>query len=692
MEFLPAPSTHGPPTRQAAHDRLTGTTCPGHDLDIPPAMSQALVKESGDRVGERFELVAPLRGAGQEQLWRGLDRLAGSAPVALRCLHDRDDQQRLKALWPLLQGLLHPQIPRFGGLMEEGESLWLVREWQEGRTYAELLKARAERQMVFGTGEVLLLLRQFLPVLALLHGQRLVHADLNPTNLLQRERDGLPVLLDVGLLQRVDGVAAGRGATSGYAPAAQGRGEPLAAWMDLHALGATALTLLSGDAPQQLLEPRDLSWCLPGALDKQPQLRQALERLVSETPGDRFGSAAEALDTLQAIPMPDSTGPGARADRTAVLAPVTVAPVPVMPLPTPGRRAQERDQAAEGRLWPVTMALLLSALVGIAVGWWLLIRGEQTATTRRTPTPEAPSIRPTSLPPAEVDQRQALLSRLQAMQVDRNWFLSLVSASLMERFPERQGRPPTDALADAPLRQAWNELAEEWMTRVELLPPDLRARLGRFSDRDWQKRRGDLEEQGISAEALIQLVSSNADGTLSQLGGNGRPAEPFRQLWYAAAEQRLATVDIERISARINQPLGLSTRVKGRGARLVSISVPERHRLVLGVNGSPLMRMTVFGADGQVLEPDGPLQAAQLSAEAGSPVQVLITNEGVSSGLITLSCRADPAPAAAPDPAAAPPDPSAPPGLPGSEEAPVGRQAPPAPSSEGGHRDESPSE
>ena len=30
-----------------------------------------------------------------------------------------------------------------------------------------------------------------------------------------------------------------------------------------------------------------------------------------------------------------------------------------------------------------------------------------------------------------------------------------------------------------------------------------------------------------------------------------------------------------------------------------------------------------------------------LAADVGSPVQVLVTNEGVASGLLTLSCRAD---------------------------------------------------
>jgi len=37
----------------------------------------------------------------------------------------------------------------------------------------------------------------------------------------------------------------------------------------------------------------------------------------------------------------------------------------------------------------------------------------------------------------------------------------------------------------------------------------------------------------------------------------------------------------------------------------------------------------------------GPLQVVRIPADVGSPLQVLVTNEGVSSALFTLFCRAD---------------------------------------------------
>ena len=626
---------------------------------------------SGADAGAASGTGASVGSAPQGRLWRAADILAADAPVALRELRDPIAQERFRAIWPAMQAVLHPQIPRFGGLLEENGALWLVREWQEGQSLRKIQNQRAERQLVFGAGEVLLLLRQLLPALAVLHGRELVHGDLNPANLLRRDQDGLPVLIDFGLLQQ-SGQQPLAGATAGYAPRAQGRGEAAAAWMDLHGLGVTALTLLSGRAPEQLLadgSDQESPWRLPDSLSLEPPFQAMLLRLLSERPGERFEQAREALQALQGVTMPESTGPQALAERTVVLAPAAASAAPVreiappalpslkseapVPLPASARsrpRQEERQQAAEGRLWPVVGALLMSAVLGTAIGWFLLSRGrapDRAPSTARDVVGRAPTA---SLPPAEVDQRQQLFSRLRALQIDRSWFLQLVDSSLLARFPERNGRLPSDALEDAPLRRVWNELAEEWLARVEQLPPDLRARLGRLKAVDWQKQREVLTRKGVNPRVVEQLVSASAQNLLPGVMSGSKPPEPYLQLWYAAAMRGLADVQIETLKARADEPVVLSSRVPSGSARLITIQVPAGRRLVMGINGTPLMQMTVYGADGQVAAERGPLRVVTLTPEAGSPVQVLVTNEGVSSGLLTLSCRADrPAPKPLPE-------------------------------------------
>ena len=583
-------------------------------------------------------------GSPQGRLWRGADRLADDAPVALRQLLAQESQQRFRDLWPALQAVLHPQIPRFGGLLEEEDSLWLVREWQHGTAFDAIQQQRNERQLVFGAGEVLLLLRQLLPALAVLHASNLVHGDVNPGNLLRRDRDGMPVLLGFGSLQRV-GAAPLMGATAGYAPRAQGRGDPAAAWMDLHGLGVTALSLLSGRSPEQLLDPTGSAWVVPETVALDAAFRAALLRLLSETPGERFEDAKQALEALRAVVMPDTAVP--------VQAPASAEPdLPRfdrgastdLPTSAAGRRrprAQDRQQAAEGSLWPVVVALLLSAVVGTALGWFLLGRGSAPPAATSNERDRLDRRVQSSLPSEEVDQRQQLLSRLRALQINRSWFLSLVDSSLLARYPERNGRLPGDGLEDLPLRRVWNELSEEWLARVEQLPPALRARLGRLKEADWRKQRDRLTRQGIDARVVEQLVTASAQNLLPGLTTGTKPPEPHRQLWFAAALRSLDDVRIEAIAARPREATVLSSRVRAGGARLISIRVPRGRRLVLGINGTPLMQMTVYGAQGNVVAERGPLRVVTLPDDAGTPVQVLVTNEGVSSGVLTLSCRAD---------------------------------------------------
>ncbi len=654
---------------------------------MPPDSAPSV--QPGALIGDRYRLDQCLSQGAQGSLWRARDQLAGDGLVALRRLEPPTDQAAALARWGRLQGVLHPQVPRLGSAVRDGDALWLVREWQAGRTYQQLIEVRAERQMVFGAGEVMLLVRQLLPVLAVLHGQELVHGDLCPANLLRRDSDGLPVLLDFGL------VAGGVVVTPGYAPPELAHSSGPEAWMDLHALGVTALVLLSGDAPASLLDPVTAQWRMPAALSAEPDLQNTLQRLLQRQPDQRFASASQALTAFQALAMPESTGPVPRADRTVVLVPPPVlelagtavvssaaaavplaaapaagpdlpplrAPVPV-PAPPARSRGEARDEAAEGGLWPVVMALVLSAVVGTALGWWWLSRGRQAAPT----VPDAALQLPSSLPPGEVDQRQQLLNRLRALQVDRTWFLKLVDASLLAQFPERGGRPPSDSLEDAPLRKVWNDLAEEWLARVEQLPLEIRRRLGGFSNADWERRQQSLVSQGISPQVLRQLVSGNAQNLLPGRQGSGIPAEPFRQLWFAAAEQILGNVQIEAIEARPLQTQTISASVEAGGARLFPVRLTPGHRLVLGVNGSPLMAMSVFSADGTLLEPKGPLRVVSLPAQKASPVQLLVTNEGVAPALITLSLRADlPAPSAPPEPTTSQsPEAPEPPGTPDS--------------------------
>ena len=104
-------------------------------------------------------------------------------------------------------------------------------------------------------------------------------------------------------------------------------------------------------------------------------------------------------------------------------------------------RAEQRDQRSEGGIAPVVFALVLSTVVGTVLGWFALSRDDrvqhpEASRSERTLRGIVPSTRASQ-------QRQLLLSRLRALQVDRTWFLMLVDSAFLKQHPERSGRLPS---------------------------------------------------------------------------------------------------------------------------------------------------------------------------------------------------------------------------------------------------------
>ena len=280
--------------------------------------------------------------------------------------------------------------------------------------------------------------------------------------------------------------------------------------------------------------------------------------------------------------------------------------------------ASQRERAAEGRVWPVVAALVISALLGTLIGWLFLSRGPESEQSPAAQSERVEPERAASSPLAVSKGRQQLLNRLRALQIDRTWFLQLVDSSWLSRFPERGGRLPSDSVEDAPLRQVWDDLSEEWLARVEQLPPGIRARLGQLDNKDWEQQQQHLIRQNVHSRVIQELVTAAARNFLPGDVSGSSAVEPYRQLWIAAAIETLKGISIDTIAAQSGEATTRSLRVSSGGARLIAVTVPAGSSLVLGINGTPLMEMTVFGSQGQVLAARGPLRVVSLPSEAVS--------------------------------------------------------------------------
>ena len=212
----------------------------------------------------------------------------------------------------LLYQLQHPQIPHFWTTFEEQNRLFLVRDYTAGKTYGHLLEERRDLGRVFSEVEVRQFLLQILPVIGYVHSKGIVHRDISPEQIVHRDSDGLPVLIDFGVVRefahKLQATPASQQVTIGqfgYAPAEQIHSGQIYPNSDLYALAVTAIVLLTGKEPSALFEGGRLNWDWRKWTQLDDRFANVLGKMLSISPNARYQSAIEVERDLQSLYIPN---------------------------------------------------------------------------------------------------------------------------------------------------------------------------------------------------------------------------------------------------------------------------------------------------------------------------------------------------------------------------------------------------
>jgi serine/threonine protein kinase len=210
-----------------------------------------------------------------------------------------------------LYAINHPQIPRFRANFEEAKRLFLIQEYAEGKTYAKILGERIRESRTFTEQEAITFLQNMLPVLENIHSQGIIHRDISPDNIICRESDKLPVLIDFGVVKagvtnlEAEGEVGEQGTTvgkAGYAPNEQLQTGEAYANSDLYALAVTTVVMMTGRKPESLIDKSSMSWKWQQWLPTiSPWFAKVLMRMMSYRPAARYQSAKEVAQALRSV-------------------------------------------------------------------------------------------------------------------------------------------------------------------------------------------------------------------------------------------------------------------------------------------------------------------------------------------------------------------------------------------------------
>jgi serine/threonine protein kinase len=219
----------------------------------------------------------------------------------------------------ILHQVNHQQIPKFLACFEARGRLFLVQEYVDGKTYSQLLKGKQREGKVFEEAEIIQWLIDLLPVLDYIHSLGIIHRDISPDNLMQPQENSLPILIDFGVgkltlspwQSQEDG---DRDSLSksfvgkmsfvgkiGYAPREQISMGLCSPSSDLYSLGVTAIVLLTGREPMQLMSYDSLDWEWQKYVKLSDAFVDVLEKLIADRPKSRYQSATEVLTALKHI-------------------------------------------------------------------------------------------------------------------------------------------------------------------------------------------------------------------------------------------------------------------------------------------------------------------------------------------------------------------------------------------------------
>ncbi|MFB2894296.1 protein kinase [Aerosakkonemataceae cyanobacterium BLCC-F50] len=519
----------------------------------------------------------------------------------------------------ILYKLQHSQIPKFrelfrAKLQDEGH-LFLVQDYIEGETYRALLEARKRQKQKFTEPEVKQLMLQLLPVLDYIHNFGVIHRDISPDNIILRNSDNLPVLIDFGGVKEVAANAesqftqappnvvpsyATRLGKVGYAPHEQMQVGLVYPHSDLYALAATALVLLTAKEPQQLIDPHNMTWNWRQEVNLSPSFGMTLDKMLAYRPGDRYQTARDVLQILSGNPNP--VVPVTQAPSSATTqGTVAVSPAATQPAKIPPVNRSQTSSSSSGCLGKI---LATGLVIAIAGGIGLAISNSNLFKKSRKP-PRPPVEQPTAtatpeppiskLSPQEQARKNALRDRRQGLGIDYNFFLNLVNETFWQRNPSQRGKVLSDEPKDEQLRNQWDKIASEWLDKLAFLSSESRRRLGSYTVNDRSQWKAEVNNKKLSSRALYDIADAEFFSRFPEQRDRKFIDKPIGQVWQAVVFDKVNAIKYGNALQRIVFPEGeIGDRVSG------TLKPGEGKAYIAGLAAGQIMNVKLQ-ADSKVL-------------------------------------------------------------------------------------------
>ncbi|WP_244929091.1 serine/threonine-protein kinase [Nocardioides sp. W7] len=395
-------------------------------------------------IAGRYSLDREVGRGGMGAVWLGHDEVLGR-PVALKRIGlapgaAAPDLERAGREARLAARLSHPHVVAVFDLVEEGEAHWLVMEYVEGSTLAELVRDRG----ALDPDQASRIVGQAADGLTAAHEAGIVHRDVKPSNMLVTA-DGQVKLSDFGIARaEADPSLTQTGLVTGspaYLAPEVASGRTATDASDVWSLGATLFHALSGRPPYEVGD--NLLGALYRIVHEEPPrlpapgwLGPLLEATMTRDPGERW-TMEQVRDFLQSgpgsplpAPLPvRRTGTAEHDLRDLHGTQVLSRPVPT-PAPVQVTRPHRRRGALAVFVGVAVVALL--TVIGLAVGLGLGDPDPDPDSSSATPSADESSAPPQAEKPSAEAMTRFITGYLETAAADPEAGFQMLTGSFQD--------------------------------------------------------------------------------------------------------------------------------------------------------------------------------------------------------------------------------------------------------------------
>jgi serine/threonine protein kinase len=383
---------------------------------LPDPIERLPEMQPGQLLADRYTVLQLLGRGATSVVYKASDKLANEI-VALKVIRqftpgsDRALEGFRREL-AVSRKLTHPNVVRIYDIGMDGRVFYIVMEYIDGQSLAELLAGRGR----IDPPEFYAMFQQFGEALRWIHQRNIVHRDVKPSNVMFTHSRVLKVT-DFGIARELGGDASTtRIGTPGYASPEQILGQKLTFASDIYSSGAMFFELLTATRPLAKRSLAEQCTDPPPSLGQvRPELPallcQAVERCMQPDPAKRFQTVDELVAEMARAQAVKSDAPAVSKELSSSLQETRVDVQPVSPA-IPSSADLPPGTPVPIPRPNVKMALAALAFIivvgGVAVGWRMMNRQGTPAAPKRVDAPATPPQSTPTSPVAGADQVKTL--------------------------------------------------------------------------------------------------------------------------------------------------------------------------------------------------------------------------------------------------------------------------------------------